>query len=336
MAKMQSPLETRPLKTGDLGAVVAIDARISARRRTAFFEQRMKAALAEPKDFIYIACELDGVLQGYLQARLLEGEYGTSEKVAALDNIGVEPGKQGLGIGKTLMEAFKAILRHKGVKEIETQADWRNSGFLKFLSAAGFQLAPRQVLEREVSHIDTAGKPAPDDPHPVLQSGDKDFSDSNGDETGSLARDIVSCRSLTEEDLPALIHINRKVTGYEHAAYYQRKVNEVLNESGIRVSMVAELDGQVAGFIMARVDYGEFDRIEPNAVLDSVAVNPGLGHRLIGSALLSQLLVNLTGLRLDTIRTEVDADHLDVLGFLLKNGFRQSQQLIFSHRLRKL
>ncbi len=332
MTKMQSSREIRPLETDDLEAVVAIDARISGRRRTAFFENRMEAALAEPKYFIYIACEQNGALQGYLQARLLEGEYGSSEKVAALDNIGVEPDKRGLGIGRDLMEAFKAILRHKGVKEIETQADWRNSGFLKFLAAAGFQLAPRQVLEREVSHMDTAGKPAPD-PHPVLESGDKDFSDSSGDESGSLARDIVNCRSLTEEDLPALIHINRKVTGHKHAAYYQRKVNEVLNESGIRVSMVAELDGQVAGFIMARVDYGEFDRIEPNAVLDSVAVNPGLGHRLIGSALLSQLLVNLTGLRLDTIRTEVDADHLDVLGFLLKNGFRQSQQLVFSHRL---
>ncbi|MBP8081101.1 MAG: hypothetical protein KAY12_02995, partial [Arenimonas sp.] len=66
---------------------------------------------------------------------------------------------------------------------------------------------------------------------------------------------------------------------------------------------------------------------------DSVAVLPAVGHRLVGSALLSQLLVNLTGLRLETVRTEVDADHLDVMGFLLKNGFRQSQELVFSRPL---
>ena len=332
MTSMNAPLELSPLKTDDLGAVVDIDARIAGRRRMAFFEKRMEAALAEPRHFVYIACEQNGSLRGYLQARLLEGEFGSSEKVAALDNIGVEPSLQGQGIGKALLTEFEAILRHKGVTEVETQADWRNSEFLKFLSAAGFELAPRHVLEREVSYMDTAGVAA-SDPYPVLESGDIDYSHSSGDESGSLARDIVVCRSLKEDDLPALIHIDRKITGREHSAYYVRKVSEALNESGIRVSMVAEMDGQVAGFIMARVDYGEFDHTEPTAVLDSIAVKPELGHHLVGSALLSQLLGNLTSLRLETIRTEVDAEHLDVLGFLMKNGFRQSQNLALSLRL---
>jgi ribosomal protein S18 acetylase RimI-like enzyme len=322
----------RPLQAQDLETVVNIDAAIAGRSRTAFFEQRLQAALAEPKHFIYIACEQDGALRGYLQARLLEGEYGSDERIAALDNIGVDPDYQGNGIGRALLEEFEAILRHKGVREIATQANWRNSGFLRFLSAAGFQLAPRQVLEREVGYLDIAGEPAAE-PHPVLQSGDRDFSDAGPDEAGSLARDMFNCRSLTEEDLPALIEIDRQVTAQEHAAYYARKVDEALNQSGIRVSMVAEKDGRVVGFIMARVDYGEFDRVEPTAVLDSVAVNPELGHHLVGSALLSQLLGNLTVLRLEVIRTEVDAQHRDVLGFLLKSGFRQSQELAFCRRL---
>lgn len=329
-----APLKIRPLKTDDLEAVVAIDAGIAGRRRKAFFENRMEAALAEPKHFIFMACDHKGALQGYLQARLLEGEFGSSERVAALDNIGVASDRQGQGVGMALIEEFKAILRHKGVQRIDTQADWRNSAFLKFLSASGFQLSPRQVLEREVSQMNTVGEPTPD-PYPVLESGDRDFSDSIGDEPGALARDMFVCRSLTAEDLPALIRIDRKVTGHEHAAYYERKVREVLNKPGVRVSMVAELDGQVVGFIMARVDYGEFDRIEPNAVLDSIAVNPELGHSLVGSALLSQLLLNLTGLRLETIRSEVDGGHLDVSRFLMKNGFAQSQQLVFSLLLQR-
>jgi ribosomal protein S18 acetylase RimI-like enzyme len=324
--------ELRPLQSADLAAVVDIDARIGGRRRTAFFEKRLEAALAEPKFFIYIACEQQGALQGYLHARLLEGEYGASENVATLDNMGVAPASQGRGIGKALMKEFEAILRHKGVGKIETQADWRNADFLKFLSAAGFRLAPRQVLEREVGFADTAGLQVAD-PYPLLESGDRDYSGSSGDQAGSLARDLVHCRSLTIADLPALVHIDSKLTGHRNTAYYERKVNEALNESGIRVSMVAELHGQVAGFIMARVDYGEFDRTEPTAVLDSIAVDPAEGHHLVGSALLSQLLANLTGLRLETIRTEVDATHLDVLGFLTRNGFHQSQELAFSLRL---
>jgi ribosomal protein S18 acetylase RimI-like enzyme len=332
MVNTHAPLQVRPLEAGDLNTVVAIDARIAGHRRPAFFEKRLAAALAEPGHFIYIACTRDGLLRGYLQARLLEGEYGSSRRVAALDNIGVEPDCQGQGVGKALLEEFKAILRHKGVREIVTQADWRNADFLGFLAAAEFRLAPRQVLERAVGYLDTPAATVPD-PWPVLESGDRDFSDPHGDEPGSLARDSVSCRSLAADDLAALIGIDRKITGQEHAAFYARKVAEALGESGIRVSMVAELNGEVVGFIMARVDYGEFDRVEPNAVLDSVAVLPAVGHRLVGSALLSQLLVNLTGLRLETVRTEVDADHLDVMGFLLKNGFRQSQELVFSRPL---
>ncbi len=329
---MQLKYTTRPLNAADLEEVINIDAGIAGRRRPVFFEKRLQAALAEPKHFIYIACEYEGKLQGYLQARLLDGEYGTNERTAGLDNIGVDPGSQGQGVGKALIEEFERILRHKGIREIETQADWRNSNFLRFLSAAGFQLAPRQVLEREVGYMDTAGEPATD-PYPVLNSGDKDFSDSSGDESGSLARDMFNCRTLTKEDLPALIQIDRKITGREHVEYYQRKVKEALSDSGIRVSMVAELGGKVVGFIMARVDYGEFDRIEPTAVLDTVGVNPAMGHHLAGSALLSTLLGNLATLRLDTIRTEVDTEHMDVLTFLLKNGFRQSQELAFFHRL---
>lgn len=322
----------RPLIAADLNRVVDIDASIGGRRRASFFEKRLEAALDEPGYFIYIGCDLGGALQGFLQARLLEGEYGSSEKIAVLDNVGVEPSYQGQGIGKKMMQEFAAILEHKNVVEIQTQADWRNTDLLQFLSAAGFQLAPRQVLEREVDYLETQNLVDPDSTFET-ESGEKDFSDPNGDQPGALAIDSVVCRSLMESDLPQLIRIDHKVTGHKHPAYYERKAKEVLSESGIRVSMVAEVKGQVVGFIMARVDYGEFDRTEPTAVLDSIAVNPGFAHQQVGSALLSQLLGNLTGLRLETIRTEVDSDHFDVLNFLMTNGFRASQELAFSYRI---
>lgn len=162
------------------------------------------------------------------------------------------------------------------------------------------------------------------------EAGETDYSDPSSDDAAALARDLIYCRSLTAEDVSALTRIDRKITGLDHQGFYQRKVKEVLEESGIRVSLVAEKDGQVLGFIMARVDFGEFDRTEPVAVLDSMAVDPDYGHNQIGSAMLSQLLGNLTTLRLEKIRTEVGTDHFDVLNFFMKNGFRNSQRLSFS------
>ena len=80
---------------------------------------------------------------------------------------------------------------------------------------------------------------------------------------------------------------------------------------------------------MARVDFGEFDRIEPAAVLDSIAIDPDYAHHLVGTALLSQLLANLAVLRIEVIRSETDTEHFAVLGFLQRNGFASSQRLAF-------
>ncbi len=146
-----------------------------------------------------------------------------------------------------------------------------------------------------------------------------------------LKKQSIICRTLKKEDLPALIEIDGEVMGCERKNYYERKIDEMLDESGIRVSLVAEMDDFVVGFIMARVDYGEFDRTEPVAVLDNIAVDPEFGDYHIGTILLQQLLGNLSTLRLEKIRTEVDAEFFDVLSFLMKNDFKQSQALAFSY-----
>jgi hypothetical protein len=44
---------------------------------------------------------------------------------------------------------------------------------------------------------------------------------------------------------------------------------------------------------------------------------------------LSQLIANLSALQTETIRSEADADHHDVLQFLQHNGFSASQRLVF-------
>lgn len=333
MSETEYHIITRPLHEDDLATVVDIDTRITGHPRSGFFEKRVAAALARPNDFIYIGCELNGRLCGHLLARLQKGEYGVSETLAVLDAIGVDPEYRGRGIGNIMMQEFEGILRHKKVREFQTQTEWYNLDLLKFFSDCGFKLAPRQVLERDVSYMDTRVNT---DPVKVdaRESGEVDYSDPGGDDSSSLARDLFNIRSLCPEDKSSIIRIDKKVSGLDHTEFYEQKVMEVLDESGIRVSLVAEKKGQVVGFIMARVDYGEFGRTEPVAVLDSIAVDPDYGHHQVGSAMLSQLLGNLATLRLETVRTEVDTDHFDVLNFLKKNGFHNSQRLSFSYRVR--
>jgi ribosomal protein S18 acetylase RimI-like enzyme len=172
----------------------------------------------------------------------------------------------------------------------------------------------------------------PDRPSPTRTSPDDrelDFSDPIGDDFHALSRDTIPVRSLRVEDLPAIIGIDRRITGRDRSAYYQRKLAEVLNETGVRVSLVAEQDERPVGFMMARVDFGEFGMTEPAAVIDTIGIDPAYRHRNIGSALMSQLLANLATLRVDHVRTEVAWDSFGLLSFLERRGFKPSQRLSF-------
>jgi ribosomal protein S18 acetylase RimI-like enzyme len=322
-------LETRALTADDLERVIEIDAHYTGRRRDGFYRKRLEAAIAEPKGFVYLGCDVDGVLRGFLLARLQEAEYGGSEALASMDAIGVSPDMVDQGIGRTLLEALADILRHKDVGYIYTQADWRNGAMLRFFAGGGFTLAPRHVLERDAVGL-ADFEIAEDLVQEAARLGDpNDYSDAEGDQPGALARDLIPCRSMRESDLEAIVRIDLRRTGRDHSAYYAQKLAEVLDESAVRVSLVAEQDDHVVGFVMARVDFGEFDRIEPTAVIDSIAVDPGYAHHLVGTALLSQLMANLSALQTETIRSEADADHHDVLQFLQHNGFSVSQRLVF-------
>jgi ribosomal protein S18 acetylase RimI-like enzyme len=151
---------------------------------------------------------------------------------------------------------------------------------------------------------------------------------------GPLARDRIPIRAMAEGDLPALIVIDRRITGRDRSEYFEQKLNEALHESDVRVSLVTERNGGLIGFIMARVDFGEFGRMAPTAVVDTIGVDPDYRGQGIGRALLSQLLVNLQTLRVECIRTEVDWRDRELLAFLDHCDFRPSQQLCFEHDLK--
>ena len=145
----------------------------------------------------------------------------------------------------------------------------------------------------------------------------------------ALARDRCDVRSLAPADVADIVRIDQRIVGRDRSAYISRVMDEALRDSAIRVSLAAYYGGSVAGFIMAKVDFGDFGRTEPVAVIDTVGVDPGFAGAGIGTALLSQLFVNLAALHVERVETVVDTRNLALLGFFLRAGFGPSGRLAF-------
>lgn len=137
----------------------------------------------------------------------------------------------------------------------------------------------------------------------------------------------VVVRSLRPTDLEPVTALDARNTGRRREEFFKLKLQQNLVESGIKVSLAAEIDGIFCGFLLARVFYGEFGLSEPAAVLDTIGVHPDFRHRGAGAAMLRQLRRNLFGLNVTRLQTEVDWDSPDLLAFFHHEGFRPASRL---------
>lgn len=328
-------LTIRALARSDLDAVVAIDAAIEGRSRRAYVERRLAAALREPKLHAqFAACGEDGLV-GYLLARVLEGEFGRTEPGLRLEMVAVRADARDRGAGRRLFDALVQWASRHGVGDLRTGASWRDAGMLRWLDAMGFELAPNLVLGRAVGE----GLAADEEPEAIsLPEGrgpgnEIDFGAGEANDFERIGRDRADVRAMTQGDLREIVRIDRGITGRDRSAYIGARLGEALDDSAIRVSLAARIDGAVVGFLMARADLGDFGRLEPVAVVDTIGVDPGYGGRGVGHALVAQLLANLRALQIERAETVVDATDTTLLRFFYSADFVPSQRLSFVHRL---
>jgi ribosomal protein S18 acetylase RimI-like enzyme len=179
----------------------------------------------------------------------------------------------------------------------------------------------------------TAGQPGLQVPRRIDAPAEVNYANPPAADFGPLARDRVPVRAIQEADLRAIVEIDRQITGRDRSDYLARKLDEAIQQSDVRISLVAEVDGRAVGFVMARVDIGEFGLVEPTAVIDTLGVHVDCRNQGIGRALLSQLLVNLMTLRVESVRTDIEWHDHELLAFFDRCGFRYAQRLCLAHAL---
>jgi ribosomal protein S18 acetylase RimI-like enzyme len=118
-----------------------------------------------------------------------------------------------------------------------------------------------------------------------------------------MMQDKVKIRVLDENDLDAVVGIDKRVLGKERRAFWKRKIAY----AGIypRPALVAEIQGKVVGFILGYVSGWEFGVPDTTGWLDTLGVDPAYQRRGIGKALFNELLeIFKRSGREETIETE--------------------------------
>ena len=131
----------------------------------------------------------------------------------------------------------------------------------------------------------------------------------------------INVRRITSSDLDGIIVLINKITKGEISITYR---DLVANYAGpLDLSFVAEVNGQMVGFILARLEFVYIPFVEI-CLIDAVGVDPEYQGRQVGSTLIQKLIDRCRLDDVGTIRALVAQDDEPLRRFVEYLGFRRS------------
>jgi ribosomal protein S18 acetylase RimI-like enzyme len=130
-------------------------------------------------------------------------------------------------------------------------------------------------------------------------------------------------RPLSELDLEAITRIDEKVTGQYRPELWEDRTAYCLrrNPDSCRI---AELDGEVVGFMMGDIRGGEFGLDETSGWVERFGIDPEFKGHGIGRLLFDSLVEHFRSEGATRLRTLVDKSTPEASGFLRAVGFSNS------------
>ena len=139
----------------------------------------------------------------------------------------------------------------------------------------------------------------------------------------AVESDAIHVRRMAISDVDGVFALIYKVTGQRYSRS-QRALSVVRDPGGqLDLSFVAETNGQIIGFILARLEYVymPFDEV---CLVHTMVVDPEYRQRKIGSKLISELSIYCHLEDINIIRVLVRRGDNEWQSFIESQGFRPS------------
>ncbi len=145
--------------------------------------------------------------------------------------------------------------------------------------------------------------------------------------------ETVIVRAMRASDLDAVVKIDAASRGRRRPKYFELMIERTVNQAGMQISLIAEIDGRVVGFGLGTLFYGAYGIMEPSASIEAIGVDPEARRQHVAQALMRQLRMQLHALGVTTLRTEVAWGDFDLLAFFKKEGFAPAARLCLECKL---
>jgi len=138
--------------------------------------------------------------------------------------------------------------------------------------------------------------------------------------------EYLKIRPLRVEDLEAIVAIDGKIFGEKRRDYWEKKLR-TMGDKASEVSLVAEVQGEVLGFILGDISGWEFGVPDTIGWIDTIGVDPAHQKKGLATALAQELFQRLKAIGVRTIYTLVSWNDWDLLQFFHAMGFTRGDMI---------
>jgi len=141
-------------------------------------------------------------------------------------------------------------------------------------------------------------------------------------------------RPLNQNDFKAVVVIDEKVFSHARPEYYETKFARALEEKNrIPLSLVAEIEGKVVGFVMCELFIGEYGMPVTTAALDTIGVDPDFQGQGIARQLMNELIGHLRKIGVQRINALAEWNDWQLIRFFSAIGFAPAKTINFELKI---
>lgn len=142
-----------------------------------------------------------------------------------------------------------------------------------------------------------------------------------------MSRTKINVRALEPDDLDQVVRIDERLTGQTRKDYWKKRF-ELSSLRPQWMSLVAETDQRLVGFLFGWTSESEFGIQGSVAWIDLIGVDPPYRGRGVGQALVERFVSAAQELRaVKQVNTLIDLAQSDVREFFMKLGFKHGPMI---------